>query len=355
MSFTWPAFLWLMLLVPVFLAMLWRISQRRERTAQVFADAHLLSSVVRQPPRAHVRWPLALQILALALLLFATARPVAAPPLPTNRAAIVLAIDTSRSMQANDLNPSRLEAAKATAKEFIKLAPATTKIGLASFSDSASALVMPTTNRQELLEAIDRLKISQNTSVAAAIVTGVRMLPGRRELKSPPELLPPGMQNSPNNPQQSVPDLPKTEEKAEKNPPPGSIVILSDGASNVSTNPGLPTQNVLEIASRFAKEHNVRVYTFPLGKEGGAVVQLQGQTYFVPFEPKTLEQVAQSTGGKNVYPPNPEALKTVSKELGTVIRWEATRTEISSLLSALAVVMMLVAGGLSLRWQRRVP
>ncbi len=351
MTFTWPGFLWLMLLIPAFIWLLWRLGQRRERTAQVFADAHLLGSVVRQPPTAHVRWPLALQILALALLLFASSRPVAAPPLPTNRAAIILAIDTSRSMQATDLTPSRLQAAKSTAKEFIKLSPATTKIGLVGFSDSASALVMPTTNRDELLEAIDRLKISQNTSVAAAIVTGVRMLPGRRELKMPPELLPPGMQSTP----QSQPDLPKSEDKAEKNPPPGSIVILSDGASNVSTNPGLPTQNVLEIASKFAKDHNVRVYTFPLGKQGGAVVQLKGQTFYIPFEPKTLEQVAQSTGGKNVYPPNADALKAVTKELGTLIRWEATRLEISSLLSGLAVLLMLLAGGLSLRWQRRVP
>lgn len=349
MSFTWPTLLWLLLLVPLFIWLLSRISQRRERTAQVFADAHLLGSVVRQPPKAHVRWPLALQIGALALLLLAASRPIAAPPLPTNRAAIVLAIDTSRSMQANDLDPSRLEVAKATAKAFVKLAPPTTKIGLTSFSDSAAALVMPTTDRQELLEAIDRLKISQNTSVAAAIVTGVKMLPGRRELKSPPELLPPGMQNQPQ------PDLPKTEDKAEKNPPPGSIVVLSDGASNVSTNPTLPTQNVLAIAARFAKDHNVKVYTFPLGKEGGAVMQLQGQSFYIPFEPKNLAQIAQETGGKNVFPPNPDALKTVSKETGTVIRWEATRLEVSSLLSAVAVVLMLIAGALSLRWQRRVP
>ncbi|KIQ55192.1 VWA domain-containing protein, partial [Meiothermus taiwanensis] len=187
MSFTWPAFLWLLLLIPVFIGFLAWVNRRRERTAEAFADAHLLGAVVRQPPKAHVRWPLVLQLLALFLLLFAAARPVASPPLPTNKAAVVLAVDTSRSMLATDLNPSRLEAAKATARKFIELAPPTTQIGLVSFSDSASALVMPTTDRQKLLEAIDRLKPAQNTSLENAIVTGVRMLPGRTSLKPPTE------------------------------------------------------------------------------------------------------------------------------------------------------------------------
>ncbi|MDX2006610.1 MAG: VWA domain-containing protein [Meiothermus sp.] len=349
MSFTWPVLLWLMLLVPLFIGLLVWAGRRRERTATVFADARLLGTVVRQPPKAHVWWPLALQTLALALLLFSASRPIAALPLPQNKAAVILAVDTSRSMQAPDLNPSRLEAAKETAREFIRQSPATTQIGLVSFSDSASALVLPTTNRQELFEAIDRLKFSQNTSVAAAVVTGVRMLPGRRQLKPPAELLPPNI--APQDPLQNQPDQPQPTET----PPPGSIVIMSDGASNVSTNPGLPARNTLEIAARFAKENGVKVYTFPMGKEGGAVVTLQGQNYFVPFEPRNLQQLAENTGGKNVFPPTAEALKAVTAELGTVIRWEGTRLEVSSLLSGLAVLLMLIGAGLSLRWQRRVP
>lgn len=349
MTFTWPVLLWLLLLVPLFIGLLVWAGRRRERTATVFADARLLRTVVRQPPKAHVWWPLVLQTFALALLLFAASRPIAAPPLPTNKAAVILAVDTSRSMLAPDLNPSRLEAAKETAREFIRQSPATTQIGLVSFSDSASALVLPTVNRQELLEAIDRLKPSQNTSLSAAIVTGVRMLPGRRALKPPRELIAPGLAQQ--DPLQNQPDQPKPTET----PPPGSVVILSDGASNVSTNPGLPIRNTLDIAARFAKENGVKVYTFPMGKEGGAVVTLQGQNFFVPFEPKNLQQLAENTGGKSIFPPTAEALREITRELGTVIRWEATRLEISSILSGLAVLLMLIGAGLSLRWQRRVP
>lgn len=347
MSFLWPAFLWLLLLIPLFIGLLIWANRRRLRTAQAFADAHLLGVVVRQPPKAHLRWPLALQLLALFLLLFAAARPVASPPLPTNKAAVVLAVDVSRSMLAPDLNPSRLEAAKATARKFIELAPPSTQIGLVSFSDSASALVMPTTDRQKLLEAIGLLKPAQNTSLENAIITGVRMLPGRKHLKPPAELEPPGLQ---------APDpLPVPPAQAPEDLPPGSVVILSDGASNVSTNPELPTRSRLEIAARFAKEHNVKLYAFPMGRQGGAVIRLEGRNYYVPFEPKHLEELAQATGGKSVFPPTEESLRTVAKELGTVIRWEGTKTEISSLLSALAALSMILGAGLSLRWQRRVP
>lgn len=351
MSFIWPAFLWLLLLIPLCIGLLAWMDRRREHTAKAFADAHLLGAVVRKPPKAHVRWPLALQLLALFLLLFAAARPVASPPLPTNKAAIVLAVDVSRSMLAPDLNPNRLEAAKATARKFIELAPPTTQIGLVSFSDSAAALVMPTTDRQKLLEAIERLKPAQNTSIENAIITGVRMLPGRKDLKPPAELQSPGLQQP--DPLQGVPDLPAPQ--IPKDLLPGIVVILSDGASNVSANPGLPTRSTLEIAARFAKDNNVKLFTFPMGQQGGAVAQIEGRNYYIPFEPRNLEQLAQATGGKNIYPPTEEALRAIVKELGVVIRWEGTKTEVSSLLSALAAALMILAAGLSLSWQRRVP
>lgn len=353
MSFTWPVFLWLLLLLPLLLWFLFWVKRRREHTAEAFADERLRRVVVHQPPKAHVLWPLALQLLALFLLLLAAARPVASPPLPTNKAAVVLAVDTSRSMLAADLNPSRLEAAKATARKFIELAPPTTQIGLVSFSDSASALVMPTTDRQKLLEALERLKPAQNTSIENAIITGVRMLPGRKNLKPPAELLPPGLQQP--DPLQGVPDVPTPQAQSPQDLPPGSLVILSDGVTNVSANPSLPVRSGLEIAARFAKNANVKLYTFPMGQPGGTVAQIEGRNYYIPFEPRNLELLAQATGGKNTYPPTEEALRAIVKELGVVIRWEGTKTEVSSLLSALAAVLMILAAGLSLRWQRRVP
>ena len=346
MTFTWPAFLWGLLLLPLAVWVLVSAERRRQRTAQAFADAHLLSAVVRQPAPAQARVPLVLYLLALALLLLASARPVAALPLPTNQAAVVIALDASKSMLAGDLNPNRLEAARAIAQEFVRLAPATTKIGLVTFSDSASVVVAPTTDRSTLQEALDKVKAVQNTSLPSAIVTGVRLLPGRKAVQPPAGLQP---QNQP--PPLLQPDAPPTPREF----PPGSLLLISDGASNVSPNPRLSNQAALEVASKFARDNGVKIYSFAVGKEGGAVVRIEGQDYFVPFEPRSLQQLAERTGGRYVYPPTEDALRAVYRELGTVIRWEATRLEVSWLLCGLAVVLMLVGAGLNLRLYRRVP
>jgi Ca-activated chloride channel family protein len=339
MTFTWPLLLWLLLLVPIAVVALRLAERRREQTARAFADSHLLPVVVRPAPVAHERWPLGLQIFALALLLFAAARPVASPPLPANKAAVMVAVDSSKSMLADDLQPTRLEASKALVREFVKLAPATTKIGLISFSDAASALVPPTTDRQTLLEALDRVKIAENTSVTSAVVAGVKILPGRKYVQTPRELLPGGIEPPKPDPNNPPPD-PATL-------PPGAILILSDGVSNVGGNP--------LVAARFAQQNKVKVYTVAVGREGGAVMNLQGRNFFVPFQPQGLQQMAQLTEGKYVFPPTREKLGEIYKELGTIIVWEPTRLEISGLLSGLAVVLMLIGASLSLRWQRRVP
>jgi Ca-activated chloride channel family protein len=99
----------------------------------------------------------------------------------------------------------------------------------------------------------------------------------------------------------------------------------------------------------------VKLYTVAVGREGGTVARVQGQDYFIPFDPKSLEQLAQLSPGKHVFPPTKESMSSIYQELGTVIKWEATKLEVSGLLSGLAVALMLVGGGLSLRWQRRVP
>lgn len=339
MSFTWPALLWLLLLVPVAVLVLRLAERRREQTARAFADSHLLPTVVRPAPVAHERWPLGLQMLALALLLFAASRPVASPTLPANKAAVMIALDSSKSMLADDLKPTRLEASKALAREFVKLAPITTKIGLVSFSDSASVLVPPTTDRQALSDALDRVKVAENTSFSSVIVSSVKGLPGRKYVVTPQDLLPRGVQApkpDPNNPPPDPASL-----------PPGAILMMSDGVPNTGANPLM--------AAKFAQDNKVKVYTVGVGQEGGTVTQVQGKSYFVPFDAKSLQQLAQQTQGKYVFPPTKEALATIYKELGTVIVWEPTKLEISGLLSGLAVASMLVGAGLSLRWQRRVP
>jgi Ca-activated chloride channel homolog len=346
MRFEWPIFLWLLLFAPLLLVFLRAVSKRREKTAEKFADQRLLGTILRQPSRAQRRLPIILQLIALTALLFAGSRPFATLPLPQNQAAVVIALDASRSMLAEDLDPTRLEVARELAKQFIADAPRSTKIGLTSFSDVASVLVVPTTNRQELLEALDRVEAAENTSLSAAVVAGVRMLPGREGLLPPADLEPEGF---------TPLELPETEQQDPNRPPPeGSILILSDGVTNVSSNPDLANEDTLQIAAEFAKENGVKLYAVPIGEED-TVTRIDGQDYLIPFEPDNLEVLADDTDGQMLEADDEETLRTVFRELTTAIRWEGRETELSAPLSALALILMAVGGLLSLRWQRRVP
>jgi Ca-activated chloride channel family protein len=346
MRFEWPLFLWLLLFVPLLLVFLRAVGKRREKTAEKFADNRLLSTILRQPSRAQRRWPLVLQLIALSALLFAGSRPFAKIPIPQNQAAVIIALDASRSMLADDIDPTRLDAAKEIARTFISQAPRSTKIGLTSFSDVASVLVIPTTDRQELFDALDRVEAAENTSLASAVVAGVRMLPGREGLLPPEDLEPEGF---------TPLEQPDTAEQEDRGPPPpGSILILSDGVTNVSSNPDLADEDTLEIAAEYAKENGVKLYAVPIGEED-TVTEIEGQDYLIPFEPDNLEVLADDTEGQMLEADDEETLRTVFRELTTAIRWEGKETELSAPLSALALLLMAIGGWLSLRWQRRVP
>ncbi len=349
MTFLWPALLWLLLLLPLLLLMFGLAARRRRRTTRAFADDHLLEALVARPGALRRRWLTGLQLAALAALLLAAARPLAVPPLRVNKAAVVIALDASRSMLADDVDPSRLENARELAASFVLEAPAATQIGLVSFSDVASVLVSPTTDRQVLIEALASVGPARNTSLVDAIVAGVQLLQGRETLEIPDALRPP----TPAPPAAPETRAEPADPVAEL--PPGSLLIFSDGVANVSANPTLPAAMALDLAARFAADSEVRLYAVPVGREGGAVSRIDGQDFFIPFEPRTLERLAAASDGTYVFPPDEEALRVVFDELGVVMRWEPTEIEISSLLAAVATVLLLVVGGLSLRWQRRVP
>ncbi|MFC4455749.1 VWA domain-containing protein [Deinococcus sonorensis] len=337
MTFTFPALLWLLLLVPLAVWVLWAAARRRDLRQRAYADAHLLGSVLSPGRPSRARWPLGLQLGALALLLFGAAQPVAQPILPQNRAAVMIALDASRSMLADDVKPTRLEAARQVAREFVRLAPRSTRIGLLTFSDNASVLVLPTTDRQALLDAIGRVQPAQATSFAGALVSGVRALPGRAAVVPPKELTP-DRTVTPSTP--STPTNPATL-------PPGAILMLSDGISNRGASP--------LIAARFASDNRVKLYAVALGKPGGSVSVIGGQTVFVPFDTATLQQLTQLTGGRFLSPPGAEQLKALFHELGTVIRWEPGRLDLGGVLAGVSALLLLIGGALSLRWQRRVP
>jgi Ca-activated chloride channel homolog len=345
MTFTWPAVLWALALVPV---VLWSVvrSERRRRTARAkLADDHLFRHLVPVQPAYRRRLPGALFLLAATALLVAAARPVARVPLPANRSAVVLAIDTSHSMVGDDAPPSRLEASKAAATAFVRSAPRALRIGLVAFSDIGIVLVPPTTHRAPIFEALDGLRLQQSTSVGSAIVEGLVALPGRqlflgerlRRLRTPnaPDPLGP--------PQPQVPGIPENADDL----PPAAIVVFSDGVSNTGVDPNA--------AAALAVDGRVRIHTVAVGREGGTVMTYRNQTVLVPFDSASLRSLAQRAGGEALSISDTDSLHRIARQLGSLITWSRERSEITSLFAGFASVLMIAGAAMTLLWARRVP
>jgi Ca-activated chloride channel family protein len=336
-EFTWPVMLVGLAGLPLLLAGWWALRRYQARAAAAFADPHLLPLLHRGRNLRVPHLPFYLYLLAIALFIFASARPVGAILLPANRAAVILAVDMSKSMVATDLQPSRLEVAKQVAREFLRSIPRSAKVGLVSFSDYAQVLVRPTTQHRDVLEALDRLQPTQATSIGSAILTAVRALPGREQAGQELLMGQPG----------TLPVPPSTPSPTAQPLPPGAILLISDGVSNFGVDPFQAAQ----VARRF----EVKIYTVGVGTPQGSVQTVDGQLVFIPFDPTGLQQIAAITGGRYFYPPSSEDLRRVYRELGRSFGWERERTELSALFVAAGGLAMVMGGMLSLVWYRRLP
>ncbi|WP_018112060.1 vWA domain-containing protein [Thermus igniterrae] len=218
--------------------------------------AHLLDPPFRPPPR-----PLGLAyLLAPPLLLLAAARPEASLPWRENLTRVVLVVDTSHSMAADDEKPSRLERAKALAQAFLRGLDPSVRVGLVSFGPQAVLVLSPTTDRKALLEALQALRPGGTSPL------GQGLLQARRVLR-------------PEGPER---DLPQAK-------PPAALLLLSDGAANAGRDP-------LEVAAELTRA-GLPVFVRPLGDPRGTVSRIGEGLFFVPADPMRLLRLAQATGG----------------------------------------------------------
>ncbi len=302
--------LWTLALAPL----LWwgyrALIRRQRRAAEQFAEPRLFGMVVSRPPGWQRSLPAACQLAALLLLAAGMARPVTALPHRVNRAAVVIAIDTSKSMIATDAQPTRLEAARRAALLLADLVPRTTALGLVSFSEYGTVLLPPGTDRRALADAIERLRPQSATSIGGGITEAVRVLAARAGS-------------------------------------PGSIVIVSDGVSNFGPDP--------DQAAARARDEGVRIFAVGVGRPGGTVMRVEGQLVLVPADRAGLARIAQITGGQFFSAAGEEELRAIARMLNRDMGWEFSRQEATFLLVGAAGLLMLVGGGFSLRWFGRLP
>lgn len=329
MEFTWPGMLWSLGGIPLLLWGYLLLGRRREVVRSRLADPHLWSRLWSSSLRARRNLQDILYLLAACLLLFGLSRPVAAVPLPVNRSSVVLAIDTSKSMMGQDLQPNRLEAAKRLVEEVLRTIPRSVKVGLVFFSDYGTVLVPPTDDRMKVREALGQLKPLEGTAIGSAILQSLRVLPGRARLLE--EMGRSGTLTIPTGE-----DLPRA-----------AILVMSDGVSNIGPSP----VEAAELAGRL----QVPIYTVGIGTPEGSVMTYNNQLVLVPFDASTLQEIARRSGGEYFPYQEAERIKASLRRLPWTIGWERKKAEITHLVVGLAGVLVLAGGVLSLVWYRRIP
>ncbi len=315
MTFLSPARLWLLALVPLLIVAYLLVQARRRNAAVRFTNLALLTTVAPRRPGWRRHLAAALFLLSVVLMTVGFARPAKPVKVPRERATIIVAIDTSLSMKATDVAPTRLDSAKAAAKKFVQDLPSRFNVGLVSFSGSASAVVAPTYDREAVGHAIDALQLGKGTAIGEAVFT-------------------------------SLQSIRSFDARANQDPPPAHIVLLSDGDNQSG-------RSVTEAADA-ARSSKVPVSTIAFGTPYGTV-DIDGETVPVQVNKTTLKNLAQDTAGKPYEAQAGSELSEVYKHIGSSLGFTIERQEAASQYILAALLLALAAGGLSLVWFQRLP
>ena len=315
LSFLAPERLWLLLAFAGLLIAYVVLQRRRPTYAIRFTELDLLASLVPRGAawRRHV--PAALLLLSLVAMTGAFARPEADVQVARERATVVVALDTSISMEATDVSPDRITAAKDSAASFIEGLPDTFNVGLVSFSGSVAIVVPPTQEHEQVVTAVRSLSLGPSTAIGEAIFASLQAI-------------------------SSVPG------EADQDAPPARIVLLSDGTSTV----GRPVPDAVDASL----DAGVPVSTIAYGTPDG-VVEVQGQLIPVPVDGPALERLAEATGGSAFSAESGEELSAVYEELGSQVGTVTERREITPAVTGVALALAVCAAVASLVWGARLP
>lgn len=338
MTFTWPWMLLSLLMLPLWLLLYIRVQQRRQQWIADLGPLGLLQDSWGKPIGWRRHLPMGCFMLGLALLLVALARPRLPLSLPRIEGTVVLAFDVSASMAADDLEPTRMAAAKAAALAFVQQQPGTVKIGVVAFSEGGLVVQPPTNDSIDLVNAIERLAPQSGTSLGQGIlaalntiITAEAMPPSLEELEGPgadaptpvPTPLPSGSFDN------------------------ATIALISDGENMTAPDP-------LEAAER-AADYGVRVHTIGLGSTAGTTLEIDGFTVATRLNEELLRRIADITNGTYYNAASSNDLTTIYDDLARMLIVSTEETEVTAILTGVSILFLLVGGTLSLLWVGRLP
>jgi Ca-activated chloride channel family protein len=316
-SFAWPFMLVGLAAIPVLIAWYGRQGRRRAAAAAAFSQPQLMPSSTPRRPRWRRHVPMLVFLIAIVLLIVAAARPQRTVAVPIDSAAIMLANDVSSSMTATDVKPSRLAAARRAAERFVAALPASALVGQLEFARNPRVLQSPTTDHSLTQAAIASLRpggggtaIGESIQVALDLLTSLRQN-GKR--------------------------------------PPGAIILLSDGASNVGVDP--------LVAARQAKSDHIPVYTIAIGTPNGTIPIKRGQrtvTTPVPVSSQQLAAIAAASGGRTFTAADSAKASAVYAHLAALLGHKKVKREMTASVAGGGLVLLLIGCGLSLWWFARL-
>jgi Ca-activated chloride channel family protein len=331
MSFIWPAMLWWLLTLPLLVGWYLLLQRRRRRMAAAYSSLGFGPAPQHRALGFRRHLPPLISALALTLLLLALARPQAVVSLPRQQGTLILVFDVSGSMAAEDITPTRMEAAKAAARVFVERQPESMQIGVVAFSDSGFAIQPPTNDQAAIITAIERLAPERGTSLAQGIRAALEVI----AQDAAPEPIP-----------ENYTTRPATPEPLGKYPS-AAILLLTDGENTQRPEP-LP-------AAQLAAESQVRIYTVGIGSPQGATLQVEGFSVHTQLDEPMLQAIAQITGGEYFNAQSQQDLTNIYSTLNPQVQLKSEAMEITSILAGVGLAVMLLGGALSLAWFSRWP
>ena len=319
MSFQSPIYLLALLAVPASVAIYLFADRRRQAGAARFASPALMPSVAPSGPGFRRHLPLLFYVVALAAVAFAMARPEATVAVPEERAAVVLTTDVSGSMDARDVDPSRMTAVRRAALEFLDEAPDELRIGAVAFNHAVRRIEPPRAEREDTRTLIQDLSPSGGTATGEGLAAALGLIsrPAERD----------------------------------RSRPPAAVILLSDGASTHGRNP-------IQVA-RQAARLRIPIYTVAFGTDQGTI-EVEGRdgnpvTRQVPPDRETMRRVATISGARTFNANEGDELATVYERLGSQVATREERREVTAAFVGGAAAFLLLGGALSLRWFGRLP
>jgi len=336
MSFIWPTLLLTLVFVPVLVLLYLWLQRRRYSFATRYGSLGLVHDGAGRGIGLRRHIPAMIFLAGITVLLFSLARPQATVSVPKIEGTVMLTFDVSGSMAAEDLPPTRMEAAKEAARQFVEKQPSGISIGVVVFSDGGISVQPPTDNREETLTTIDRLVPRRGTSIGNGILVALNTI--AVDAGDPPIL--------------NTSDLSQDPAVAPVEAPQGwypsaVVVLFTDGENNQEPDPAM--------AAEVAADLGVRVYTVGVGTAAGSDIEVEDMTVHTSLDEAILQFIAFETGGVYYNADNQEELDRIYGDLEPKLSIKPEEIEMTSVFAGVGMIIFLIGGLLSLLWFGHVP